>query len=480
MAEADLVLAGRPWVAIRDGRILAVGHRHDLLEHIGNRTEVIDLGEARVHPGLKDWHAHLVPTGLFRKRIDLTGLNAEEVARAVAERTLVTPPGTWVRGMGFTLDALGLPAPLSVETLDAVAPEHPVWLSSHDLHAIWLNTRALREAGRPAGSPAYLVEDEIRVFANRIGRESLSERAAAVRDVQREFHSIGITAIQEHGRLEDLEAIAALGVMNELALRIGFSIRFHEYESWREARPAEPPFPGLLDVNGLKVFLDGALGSRTAWTLSPYDDVDTTGHRALDHGEAREKVLLAASEGVPTFFHAIGDAAVREALDLAAEAPGLPHRVEHAQLIHPDDRPRFAAQGVMASMQPVHLLTDTPTLLDAWGEARARASFPVKTLLDMGTEVRFGSDTPVEHFNPMLGVFAAATRCTLDGDLLPGTETIPVDRALSLYYSAPKLVPGLPADLVVYPEEPARLPVTDLPDLRPSLVLFGGEIVHRA
>ncbi|MEN8148561.1 MAG: amidohydrolase [Planctomycetota bacterium] len=479
MADADLVLAGRPWVAIRDGRIAAIGHRHDLLGIIGSRTEVIDLGDARVHPGLKDWHAHLVPTGLFRRRIDLSGMTAEEAARAVAGRVLATPPGTWVRGMGFTLDALGVPAPLPVEILDAVAPEHPVWLSSHDLHAIWLNTRALRCAGRPAGSPAYLTEDEIRVFSQCIGRESLNERTAAVRDAQREFHSYGITAVQDHGRLEDLEAMAALGVANEIRLRIDFSVRFHEYDDWREIRPAEPPFPGLLRVNGLKVFLDGALGSRTAWTLASYDDHDGTGHRALDHEEALEKVKLAARDGVPTFFHAIGDAAVREALDLAAAAPGLPHRVEHAQLIHPDDRARFVEQGVMASVQPVHLLTDTPTLLDAWGEARARASFPVKTLLDLGAEVRFGSDTPVEHENPMLGVFAATTRCTLAGDLLPGTETIPVARALSLYYSFPKLVPGLPADLVVYPEEPERLPVTDLPDLRPSLVVFGGEIVHR-
>jgi len=480
LPEAQLVLAGRPWVAIRDGRIAAVGHRQDLMEHVGRRTEVMDLGGARIYPGLRDSHAHLVPTGLFRRRIDLHGMSVAEVARAVGDRALRTPPGTWVRGMGFSLDALRHPAPLPVGVLDRVAPDHPVWLSSHDLHAIWLNTRALREAGRPAGSPAYLVEDEIRQFAGSIGRESLNERAAAVRDVQREFHAHGITAIQEHGKLEDLEAIAALGVAGELSLRIGFSIRFHEYDGWREARPAESPFPGLLSVNGLKVFLDGALGSRTAWTLDPYEDVEGSGHRALDHEEALAMVTLAASDGVPTFFHAIGDAAVREALDLCAAAPGLPHRVEHAQLIHPDDLPRFAAQGVMASMQPVHLLTDTPTLLDAWGEVRARRSFPVRTLLETGAEVRFGSDTPVEHFHPMLGVFAAATRLTLDADLLPGLETIPVGRALSLYFSFPRLEAGRPADLVVFPEDPEKLPVADLPDLRPSLTVFGGKIVHHS
>jgi len=285
LPEADLVLAGRPWVAIRDGRIAAVGHRHDLLSHIGRGTEVMDLGGARIYPGLKDWHGHLVPTGLFARRVDLHGLSMEEVGRVVGDRALQTPPGTWVRGMGFSLDALRHAAPLPVEILDRVAPDHPVWLSSHDLHAIWVNTRALRSAGRPAGSPAYLLED-------------LNERAAAVRDAQKGFHAYGITAIQDHGRLEDLEAIAALGVAGELALRIGFSIRFHEYEGWREARPPESPFPGLLEINGLKIFLDGALGSRTAWTLDPYEDVVGTGHRALDHGAALAMVKLGGARPV--------------------------------------------------------------------------------------------------------------------------------------------------------------------------------------
>jgi predicted amidohydrolase YtcJ len=476
---ADTVVLGDPWVAIRDGKILAVGRRDDVVGFTDQSTETIDTNGGRVLPGLKDWHAHLVPTGLFRRRIDLHGLDVDGVADAVARRARKTPPGTWIRGVGFYLDALGHEAPLPASVLDAVAPDHPVRLSSHDLHAIWVNTRALREAGRPADSPAYLVEDEVRLFIEATGRESLNERAAAVRDTQRELHAKGITAIQEHGKLEDLEAIAAVGVAGELKLRIGFSVRGHEFEGWLESGPRESPFPGLLAINGLKMFLDGALGSRTAWLLDPYLDVPGHGHHALEHETALDLVTKAANAGYPTFFHAIGDAAVREALDLCAAAPGLPHRVEHAQLIHPDDLPRFAAQGVMASVQPVHLLTDTPTLIDAWGEERARRSFPVRTLLKSGAEVRFGSDTPVESFDPMLGIFAAAMRLTMNTELLPGFETIPVAKALELYFGAPRLKPGDPADLVVYSEDPATIPPPDLPGMEPLLTVFDGDVVFR-
>jgi predicted amidohydrolase YtcJ len=169
---------------------------------------------------------------------------------------------------------------------------------------------------------------------------------------------------------------------------------------------------------------------------------------------------------------------VRQALDLAAAAPGLPHSVEHAQLVHADDLPRFAAQGVTASLQPLHLLTDTPGLLRLWGEERARRSFPVKTLLDSGATVVLGSDTPVETLDPMKGLFATVARRTLDGLILPGDEAIPVETALSLYSSLPAVAPGLPADLSIWPEDPAAVPLERIPELTPAATVFAGEIVH--
>ncbi len=480
MKSADLILLGRPSTAIADGRLLFAGSREAALKLAAPNTEVADFGDARVLPGFRDAHAHLVMTALARRRIDLHGLGVEEIGERIAGRASSVPPGTWVEGTGFELDHLGLGRLPTAADLDASSPDHPVKLASHDLHALWVNTAALTAAGRPTTAPSYLTEDEVRVFNDLAGRTGPEERVAATREVLSEFHAAGITAIQEHGTLGHLEALLTLAAEGDLKMRVRFTIRQHQLEEYA-ARAAElPRYRGLIDINGMKMFLDGALGSRTAWTLDPYLGSTETGHQAIEFEVAKERVLAAADLGLPTFFHAIGDAAVRQALDLAAAAPGLPHSVEHAQLIHPDDLPRFAAQGVVASLQPLHLLTDTPALLRLWGEDRARRSFPVKSLLESGAEVKLGSDTPVEPLDPMKGLFAAVARRTLDGLVLPGNEAIPVETALSLYASLPAVAPGLPADLSVWAEDPAAVPVSRIPELAPIATVFAGEIVHRA
>ncbi len=480
MQTADLVLLGRPSVAVAGGRILFAGSREEALALVAPGTEVADFGDARVLPGFRDAHAHLVMTALARRRIDLHGLGAPEIRERIVARAKTLPRGAWIEGTGFELDHLGLSDLPAAADLDAVSPDHPVKLASHDLHALWVNSVALTTLGRPADSASYLTEDEVRIFNDLAGREGPEERVAAARAVLPEFHAAGITAIQEHGTLEDLQALLALAKAGELKLRVRFTIRQHQLTEYAEVAASLPRFPGLLDVNGMKIFLDGALGSRTAWTLEPYQGTTGTGHRALEHNFARERVLAAADLGLPTFFHAIGDAAVREALDLAAAAPGLPHSVEHAQLVHPDDLPRFAAQGVTASLQPLHLLTDTPALLRLWGEDRARRSFPVRSLLAAGAEVKLGSDTPVETLDPMKGLFATVARQTLAGMVLPGDEAVPVATALALYASLPAVTAGLPADLSVWPEDPAVVPLERIPDLAPAATVFAGEIVHRA
>jgi predicted amidohydrolase YtcJ len=480
MPTADLVLLGSPSVAIAGGRVLFAGDRAAVAAHVTATTRVEDFGDARILPGFRDAHAHLVMTALARRRIDLHGLSAAEIRDRLAARARDLAPDAWIEGTGFSLDELGLDRLPSALDLDAVSPAHPVKLASHDLHALWVNTAALHAVGREASAPSYFTEDEVRIFNDAAGRESPEERVAAAREILRAFHAVGITAVQEHGTLEDLKALTTLAEAGELKLRVQFTVRQHQLEEYAEIAGVLPRFPGLLQVNGQKVFLDGALGSRTAWTLEPYVGTTECGHRALDHEFAKERVRFAASLGLPTFFHAIGDAAVREALDLSACAPGLSHSVEHAQLIHGDDLPRFAAQGVIASLQPLHLLTDTPVLLERWGEERARRSFPVKSLLESGATVQLGSDTPVETLDPMKGLFATVARKTLDGMVLPGDEAVPVKTALSLYAALPALAPGVPADLSVWPLDPAGVPLERIPDLSPAATVFSGEIVHRS
>ncbi|MCU0726146.1 MAG: amidohydrolase [Planctomycetes bacterium] len=473
----DLVILADPSVAVTEGRVAAAGPRGAIRPLALGAARVLDLGDARLFPGLRDSHAHLVPTGLAARRVDLHGMTLDRARAALAARVRTTPPGQWVLGRGFSLADLEASRPPSAGDLDDIAPDNPVRISSHDLHALWVNTRALAAAGRPAEAPSYLLEDEVRLFMDAAGRENDEERLAAARDAQALFHAAGITAVQDHGLLADLRAVLALAESGKLLLRVGFSVRDHELPGFLAAEPDLPRHPDLVTVNGQKAFLDGALGSRTAWTLDPYLDGSGSGHRALGRKEARDRVAFAASRGLPTFLHAIGDGAVREALDLFAEFPLLPHRVEHAQLVHPDDLPRFARQNVMASVQTCHLLTDTPDLRRLWGDERAARSFPLRSLVASGAEVRLGSDTPVEPLDPMRGVFAACARRTLDGAPLPGEESLPADEALRLYYSFPEIVPGVPADLVAFPRDPATVPHDVLPRLRPCLTVFAGNVV---
>jgi predicted amidohydrolase YtcJ len=476
----DLILLGTPCVAVRKGRILAVGPEEEVRARLGAGVRILDYGRSRVLPGLTDSHAHLVMTGLARLRLDLHGMSRDAVREAVKVRAEELPPGAWIQGAGFDLDELGLERTPSAADLDDVSPHHPVRLASHDLHALWVNSAALRAARRPESSPSYLTEDDVRLFNDAAGRAGPEERREATRRVQAEFHAFGITAVQEHLRLEEYETLAELGREDSLRIRVRFSVRDHQFAEFVRRRDEYPDVPGLLEANGQKIFLDGALGSRTARVLEPYLDTGGSGERARDPATARENVARAAAAGLPTFFHAIGDAAVREALDLAAPHPGLPHRVEHAQLVHPDDLPRFAVQGVTASIQPVHLLTDTPAILQRWGEERARRCFPVRSLLLSGAKVCFGSDSPVETPDPMRGVYAASRRRTLGGLDLPGEEAVPVETALSLYIEGPGLSPGAPADLTIWPADPARTEPEGLLELRPIATLFGGDLVYQA
>ena len=479
-SHPDLIVLGEPSLAVRDGVILAVGDRSSMLDLGAPGTEVLDYGTAAVRPGLRDAHAHLVMTGLARRRLDLRGMDLKAIRSSVVERVRATSAGGWVRGAGFSFASLGTEVPPGATDLDDIAPDHPVALASHDLHALWVNTRALEAAGRPAGSPSYLTEDEVRKFNDAAGRADPDECLAAARNVIAEFHRHGITSVQEHGTLAHLQALLALALSGELLLDVSFSIRDHELPRYVEVMDEIPSLPGQLEVNGMKLFLDGAFGSRTAWLLEPYAGSDRRGHRAIEAETARKRVAFAANLGLPTFMHAIGDAAVREALDLAESAPGLRHRVEHAQMIDPADLARFAALGVGASVQPVHLVADAMFLPGILGEERASRCFVVRSLLESGAEVTFGSDTPVETPDPMKGVYAATTRRNPEGVGLPGDESIPVGKAFELYFSRPALTPGDPANLSVWETDPADLPPAEILDLRPLATIYRGTPVHGA
>ncbi len=480
-------------LAARAGSIVAVGSRAEAMAAAAPGARVIDAGRGTVLPGFRDAHVHLLSLGRHGARVDLHGLALPALRDAVRARAATLPPGAWLEGAGWSLDALSLGRPPAAADLGDAAGGRPVLLFAHDFHSALLSAEGIAALGLLPGGSGSLPDEVVRDGSGRptgLLRESAvfaagsavsasataEDDRAAVLTAARGLLAAGITAADDMDGGRSLRAAASLRRRGGLPLRIRAALREKDLPSFERAGVT----PGVEDdglcVTGLKLFLDGALGSRTAWMLEPYDDDGaSTGIRTLSPDALDDLVRRAAALGLPCFVHAIGDAAVRAALDALARAPGLPHRVEHAQCIHPDDVPRFAALGVEASVQPGHMATDIPVADRAWGRRGARA-FPLRDLLDGGAILRLGSDAPVEVAEPLRWIHAATERRTPAGHPAGGWwpgQRISRAEALRLAVSAPFRAGG-PADVAVYPEDLFAVPADRLLDLRPSEVLLGG------
>ncbi len=325
-----------------------------------------------------------------------------------------------------------------------------------------------------------------------------TERRAALLRAQAALHRLGVTAVHSVEGPDAFRVLEAMAAAGELRLRVlhHFPQRFLDNLI---AAGVVSGFGGAwLRIGGIKYFTDGALGSRTAWMLEPYSDGDGYGVRRLDAAELQHDVARAARAGLAATVHAIGDAAVRMTLDVlegvGSRGLALPHRIEHLQCVHPDDLPRAARAGIVASMQPSHLLTDIPLAERRWGPARSRWTMAVRSLLDAGTVLAFGSDAPVEAPDPREGFYAAVARRDRSGypesgwypeERLAGEEvlrayTVGPARAAGEGARAGRLAPGARADFVAWSEDPAAAPADRLLSLQVVATVVDGAIVYRA
>jgi hypothetical protein len=500
-------------VWIRAGRIAAVGGA-DALRVAARDAPILELRGATVTPGLADAHIHLTEWAFARRQPDL-GDSPDPVAAASAMAGAPLDGGEWIRGRGWNPHAWHGEAPHRAH-LDRHFPDRPVALQSHDMHALWVNGEALRRAGIDAHSPSpadgrivraddgeptgLLLENAARLVIERIPAPSLDETVAAVHAAQAQLHALGITAIHsfpgihvpEPDPLPVLEALRArsalrLRVLHHIALdrlddAIGVGLRSGFGGEW-------------IRIGGVKLFLDGALGSRTAWMRAPYEGEAQCGLRVLEPAAFRAHVRRAAAAGIASTVHAIGDAAVALALDVltdpALRVDALPHRVEHVQCCPPDRLARAAAGGLVCSMQPAHLISDWRAADRHWGE-RGRWTYAFRTLLEHGATLAFGSDAPVEPVDPRRAFHAATQRTDLDG--LPAGGWYPDERitaaaALRGYTVGPAraagldgflgtLVPGAAGDLVAWDRDPLDLGDAAWSSLRCLATVVGGEVVH--
>lgn len=535
---ADVVLRGGPVhtldsdrplaraVALRDGRIQWLGSSEAAGRWIGPATEIVELRGRALLPGFADAHLHLFSLADSLAEVDLVGSTsyAEVVARVAAAATRCAP-GTWITGRGWDQndwDETRLP---QHALLSAAVDSHPVALERIDGHALLLNARALAAAGvdrhtaephggrihrDDSGEPSgVLVDDAMELVLSAIPRPSREEQRRRLGVAIAHLHERGVTAIHEAGlSREELVLLEELARAGELPLRVHALVDADEPAlRWPAARSGWPSADltgdGVLAVRGIKAVADGALGSRGAELSEPY--ADEPGQRGLVLASTDELAALASfalDRGFQLATHAIGDAANRRVLD-AYERAFATHpsevtaaarfRVEHVQVLHPDDLPRFAALGVLPSMQAQHCTSDMPWVPARLGPERSAWCYAWRALLDSGVIVPGGSDAPVESVDLPALLAAAVTRTDAAGRPVGGFHAeqrmtrqealahVTLWPAIAAFREADlgSITVGKRADLVLLSGDPLTVPEAELAQLGIELTIFGGRVVHR-
>jgi predicted amidohydrolase YtcJ len=505
--------------APHEGRIVAVGDDEQMRAEYGAVAEMEDMGGATILPGLTDAHIHLQQYGLGLKKLDLFGATKQECLDKVAERAANTPPGEWILGHGWNQNNWPEGLPIAAD-LDKAAPNNPVHLTHVSLHSSWENSVALDASGINAETPdpqggkivrdesgnpsGVLLETASALITDILPEPTPEESILAIEEAQQALWRIGLTGVHDFDRIPSFVALQTLRRRGGLKLRVLKNLPVESLDEITAMGLRSGFGDHLLRIGSIKVFADGALGPQTAAMLAPYEgQADNRGISLLDGEEIFEIGRQAASSGLSLAVHAIGDAANHAMLngfeqlrrfEEEQDLPQLRHRIEHVQILHPDDIPRLSQLGIIASMQPIHATSDMLMADEYWGE-RARYSYAWRSLQETGAAMAFGSDAPVDTPNPFHGIFAAVTRRRVDGT--PGPkgwypeECIALESALHGYTTGPAytagmgndlgmLASGFLADLIVVPDDPFSTNEDALHAIQPAATMVGGEWVWRA
>ncbi len=505
---------------VRGGRIVAVGSREQLAEGLKQAHSVLDFGNAVVYPGFIDAHLHVAGTGRALMELNLVGTRSlEEVLARVREKATELAPGEWLLGRGW--DQNDWPTkrfPTKVD-LDRVVSDRPVYLKRIDGHAGWANSVALRLAGIDASTrdpdggrivrlpgsrepSGVLVDNAMGLMASALPKVDRSLVKKQVLKAMNHFACLGLTCVHDAG-VDSLD----LAVYRELIDAGQAKVRVYAMlldgpilDDYFRSGPVLDYGNGMLTVRCVKLFADGALGSRGAALFEPYsDDPDNRGLLVTPPEEIEKVTERALRAGFQVATHAIGDRANHLVLDAYEKAliavPTADHRlrVEHAQVLAPQDIPRFARLGVVPSMQPTHATSDMPWAEERLGPERLRGAYAWRSLLDTGVRIAGGSDSPVESANPLLGIYAAITRQDLDGNppggwypeqrvrLREALRMFTIDAAHAAFQEEElgSISPGKRADFTVLDKDLASVPPEEIPGVRVVATLVGGQLVYR-
>jgi len=504
-------------VLVDGGRVAAVGGE-ELAEQFPG-AEKFDLGGQVILPGLTDAHLHLLEYACSLARLDCEVASLDEILARLRNLAEKAVEGSWLRGHGWNQNAWGGAWPTAGD-LDGAACGHPVYLSAKSLHCCWVNSQAMQLAGiTPAtadppggriqrdehGLPTgILFESAMKLVEGVIPEPSPAEAAGLIAQAIPRLWRSGLTGVHDFDRRTCFQALQFLHAEHALRLRVVKSIPFEALGQAAALGLRQGFGDDMLRIGPLKLFADGALGPRTGAMLEPYEgDGENRGMLLLDREAVFAIGCQAGEAGIALAVHAIGDRAVHEVLrglarlrehERASGWPARRHRIEHLQTIHPADLGRLAELGVIASMQPVHAVSDMQMAESYLGE-RCAYSYAARLQLEHGAVLAFGSDAPVEVPDPFLGLHAAVTRRRLDGS--PGAAgwhpelRMEAGRALEAFTLGPayaagveerlgRLAVGCLADLIVLAQDPLSCDPDQLHRIRPQATMLDGEWVWQA
>jgi predicted amidohydrolase YtcJ len=527
-------LAAQSWasaVAIRGESIIAIAGADsdaEVKSWVGPKTHVIDLHGQFAMPGFNDAHVHLAAGAYAELEVDLRGTTSiGEVQQRVRARLKEFGPGEWIIAPGWDHTLWPTKKFPNRQDLDAISTDHPIFSERVDGHVAVVNSRALKIAGitretpdppgghierdPTTGEPTGMLEEDsaMNLVYERVPPYSKAQRQRSLALVMDEASEYGLTSVQDNSVMsqddgdnfgwENFLVLQQLRHDGKQKVRITewlpFSLPIARLEEMRRAGGTTDPW---LKTGALKALIDGSLGSRTAALLAPYsDDPATSGILRLDPTALMQMAVERDRARFQIALHAIGDRANKIALDAfaASEKANSPRerrdRVEHAQVVAPGDFARFASLGVIASMQPSHLLDDERWATDRLGSERVKGAYAWYTMEKDGVRLAFGTDYPVESINPLRGIYACVTRELPGGGPTGGwqaQEKLPMDDCLRAYTAGSAyaefeekrkgmIAPGMLSDIVVFPVDIMRIPPRDLLTTHVAMTIAGGRVV---
>ncbi len=523
-------------VAVSGDRIVAVGSDAQVQSWVGRGTQSIDAHGRRLIPGITDSHTHLIGGGFQLARLNLRdAANREGFISAIAEEAKNKKSGQWILGGRWSVESWPDPQPPTRHWLDPVTEDIPLFLSRMDGHQALVNTAALKLAGIDAAGPSdpeggeierdpktreptgILKESAMGLVSRFIPDPSREEQDEALRRAMRHANSFGVTSVHDMCGWDDIDTFGRAERRGELSVRITAYASVGDWKSYAGRAPgghlpdqpatymdritAMGPGNDWLRVAGVKGYIDGSLGSRTAYMREPY--ADATPAMPYPRGQLtaignppesfQELVATADARGLQVAVHAIGDEGnhlLLDAYEYARKkngAGGRRHRDEHTQHLLVSDIPRFAALGVVASMQPYHKADDGRYAEKALGKERLKGSYAFRQLVDAGALLIFGSDWPVVTIDPFAGIDSAVNARTLEGKAWLAEHSLAVEEALRAYTVMPPraigrdhrlgtIVVGKYADMVLLSDDPLTMPKDRIAAAKADVTIVGGRV----